>query len=41
MCYTWFGAFPNNLHITVIVKKQLVKRKRKKTKEEHNSTDRD
>jgi hypothetical protein len=45
MCYTQFGAYPNHLHITIIEKKQLVKKKekgkRKKTKENHNNTDRD
>jgi hypothetical protein len=42
MCYTWFGAYPNHMHITIMVKKQLVKkRKKKKTKEKHNNTDRD
>jgi hypothetical protein len=34
--YILFGAYPNHMHITVIVKKQLVGRK-----EKHNSTDRD
>jgi hypothetical protein len=45
MCYIRFGAYPNNMHITIIVKKQLVKKrkgkKQKKLKQKHNSTDRD
>jgi hypothetical protein len=31
VCYTRFGAYPNHMHITIIVKK--------KKKEKHNSTD--
>jgi hypothetical protein len=44
MCYTQFGAYPNHMHITIIVKNNLLKKERKekkKTKEKHNSTDRD
>jgi hypothetical protein len=29
MCYTRFGAYPNHMHITIIVKKWLVKKKKK------------
>jgi hypothetical protein len=38
MCYTQFGAYPNDMHITTIVKNNLLK---KKEKEKHNSTDRE
>jgi hypothetical protein len=40
--YKQFGAFPNHMHITIIVKSNLLKkeRKKKKMKEKHNSTDR-
>jgi hypothetical protein len=43
MCYTLFGAYPKHMHITIIVKNNLLKkeRRKKKTKEKHNSTDRD
>jgi hypothetical protein len=32
MCYTQFGAYPNHMHITIIVKKQLVKKRKKQEK---------
>jgi hypothetical protein len=42
MCYIRFGAYPNHMHIQIIVKKQLVgKEEKEKTKVNHNSTDRD
>jgi hypothetical protein len=37
MCYPRFGAYPNHMHITIIVKNNLLK----KRKEGNNSTDRD
>jgi type IV secretory pathway VirB3-like protein len=37
MCYIRFGAYPNHMHIQIIVKKLV--EKRKKQKEKHNSTD--
>jgi hypothetical protein len=41
-----FGAYPNHMHIQIIVKNNLLKKKKKgknemKTKEKHNSTDTD
>jgi hypothetical protein len=48
MCYIRFGAYPNHIHIQIIVKKKLVgkeretkkrERKIKNRKEKHNSTD--
>jgi hypothetical protein len=45
MCYIQFGAYPNHMHITIIVKNKLLKKergkKKKETKEKHNSPDRD
>jgi hypothetical protein len=32
MCYTLFGAYPNHMHIAIIVKKKLVKKRKKKEK---------
>jgi hypothetical protein len=32
MCYTRFGAYPNHMLITIIVKKLAKKRKRKENK---------
>jgi hypothetical protein len=42
MCYTRVGAYPNHMHVTKIVKNNLLKmkEKEKETKEKHNSTDR-
>jgi hypothetical protein len=31
MCYTRFGAYPNNMHITIIVKKNKTKQKKNPT----------
>jgi hypothetical protein len=28
MCYTWFGAYPNHKHITIIVKNNLLKKRK-------------
>jgi hypothetical protein len=39
MCYIWFGAYPNHMHIQIIVKKPTCWEKRKKRKRKHNSTD--
>jgi hypothetical protein len=39
MCYTRFGAYPNHAH-NINCKKELLKKERK-TKEKHNSTDKD
>jgi hypothetical protein len=39
MCYTWFGAYPNHIHITIIAKKKTCWGIKKK-EEKHNSTDR-
>jgi hypothetical protein len=36
-CYTQFGAYPNHMHITIIVKNNLLKNEKRK----NNSTDRD
>jgi hypothetical protein len=33
MCYAWFGAFPNHMHITIIAKKKQLAGKPKKRKE--------
>jgi hypothetical protein len=45
MCYSWFGAYPNHMDITIIVKhnllKKIMKKEKNKTKEKHNNTDRD
>jgi hypothetical protein len=41
ICYTRFGAYPNHTHITISVKNSLLKKREKKIKEIHNSTDRD
>jgi hypothetical protein len=40
MCYARFGAYPNHIHITIIVKKIVKKREKenKEAKEKHNST---
>jgi hypothetical protein len=45
MCYTRFGAYPNQMHINNNCKKNLLKKekkgKEKIRKEKHNGTDRD
>jgi hypothetical protein len=33
VCYTGFGAYPNHIYITIIVEKQLVKKRKKEEKE--------
>jgi hypothetical protein len=39
MCYIWFGAYPNHMHIQIIVKeKQLVGKKEKEKTEKKNTT---
>jgi hypothetical protein len=39
MCYKRFGAYPNHMHIQIIVKKQLfgkkIKKKRRERKQQH------
>jgi hypothetical protein len=35
-CYTRFGAYPDHMHITVNVKKQLVEKKIKRKKQQHS-----
>jgi hypothetical protein len=37
MCYKRFGAYPNRIHITIIVKKNLLKKEKEK-KERKNTT---
>jgi hypothetical protein len=32
MCYTRFGAYPNHMHITIIVKKNLLEKEEKEQK---------
>jgi hypothetical protein len=34
MCYIRFGAYPNHMHIQIIVKKQLVGKKKERKKKE-------
>jgi hypothetical protein len=43
MCYIWFGAYPNHMHIQIIVKNNLLGKKEggkeeKTRKEKHNGT---
>jgi hypothetical protein len=38
MCYTRFGAYPNHMHIQIIVKNNLLKKKGKKSRQEKTTT---